>query len=423
MKNGLSVAQFFDEFTDFMDNELLLAQSDFVLVGDFNFHMEENSDSNAKRFRGLISSSGLTQHVKEVTHDRGHLLDLVITQSDSQDVKSVGVIETTFSDHKAIHFRLDVDKPARIRSPVTSRKLRSLDTSALSEDIRGSSLVQNPPDDLAGLVNCYNDLLTSLLDKHAPEKTRTFTLYPDSPWFTDAIQDARRKRRKLERRYHRTKCIDDKLMYRAQQRIVDAMIDEAKHDHYNGLITAAKGNQKELFHIINKLLNVSGQSTLPLHNSSTDLANRFAEHFITKIKTIRDGLEAQQDGIEVDEGSSPVFDGTSLTSFAPADEEEVRRIIMQSPCKSCPLDPIPTRILKECIDELLPTITRIVNLSILDGSVPTALKEAPVTPLLKKANLPPDFLKNYRPVSGLPFISKIVEKVVASRETTWPTII
>ena len=50
VKNGLSVAQFFDEFTDFMDNELLLAQSDFVLVGDFNFHMEENSDSNAKSF-------------------------------------------------------------------------------------------------------------------------------------------------------------------------------------------------------------------------------------------------------------------------------------------------------------------------------------------------------------------------------------
>ena len=88
--------------------------------------MEEKSDSNAKRFRGLISTSGLTQHVKEVTHDRGHLLDLVITQSDSQDVKSVGVIETTFSDHKAIHFHLDMDKPARIRTTVTSRKLRSL---------------------------------------------------------------------------------------------------------------------------------------------------------------------------------------------------------------------------------------------------------------------------------------------------------
>ena len=364
-----------------MDNELLLAQSDFVRVGDFNFHMEEKSDSNAKRFRGLISS-GLTQYVKEVTHDLGHFLDLVITQSDSQDVKSVGVIETTFSDHKAIHFRLDVDKPARIRSTVTRRKLHSLDTSAFSEDIRGSSLVQDPPDDITGLLKSYNDLLTSLLDKHAPEKTHTFTLHPDSLWFTDAIQDARRKRLKLERRYRRTKRIIDKLMYRAQQRIVDAMIDEAKHDHYNGLITAAKGNQRNCSTLLTA--NVSGQSTLPLHNNCTDLANCLAERFITKIKTIRDGLEAQQDGTGVDEGSSPVFDGTSLTSFAPADEE-VRRIIMQSPCKSCPLDTIPTRILKECIDELLPTITRIVNRSILDGYVPTALKEALVTPLLKKS--------------------------------------
>ena len=244
-----------------------MAQFDFVLVGDFNFHMEEKSDSNTKRFQGLISSSGLTQHVKEVTHD------LVITQSDSQVVKSVGVIEMTFSDHNAIHFRLDVNKPARIRNSVTSRKLRSLDTSAFSEDIRGSSLVQDPPNDLPRFVKSYKDLLTSLLDRHAPDKTRTFTLHPDSLWFTDAIQDARRKRRKLERHYRRTKCIDDNLMCWAQQRIVDAMIDKAKHDHYNGLITAAKGNQKEPFHIINKLLNVSGQSTLPLQNNRTDLAN------------------------------------------------------------------------------------------------------------------------------------------------------
>ena len=67
------------------------------------------------------------------------------------------------------------------------------------------------------------------------------------------------------------------------------------------------------------------------------------------------------------------------------------------------------------MNELLPTITRIVSLSILDSSVPTALKEALVAPLLKKANLPPHFLKNYCPVSGLPFISKIVEKVVVPR--------
>ena len=115
-------------------------------------------------------------------------------------------------------------------------------------------------------------------------------------------------------------------------------------------------------YISQKLTVIGHTEEVPLHNNCTDLANHFAEHFITKIKTIRDGLEAQQDGIEVDEGSSPGFDGTSLTSFAPADEEEVRPIIMQPPCKSCLLDHIPTRILKECIDELLPTITRIVNL-------------------------------------------------------------
>ena len=76
------------------------------------------------------------------------------------------------------------------------------------------------------------------------------------------------------------------------------------------------------------------------------------------------------------------------------------------------LDPIPTYLLKECIDILLPTITRIINLSLQFCIVPDSFKTAAVTPLLKKASLDANVLKNFRPVSNLPFISKILEKVV-----------
>ena len=51
----------------------------------------------------------------------------------------------------------------------------------------------------------------------------------------------------------------------------------------------------------------------------------------------------------------------------------------------------------------------------MEGCVPDAFKSAVVTPLIKKPNLPSDDLKNYRPVSGFSYISKLVEHVVAKQ--------
>ena len=71
-----------------------------------------------------------------------------------------------------------------------------------------------------------------------------------------------------------------------------------------------------------------------------------------------------------------------------------------------------------CIGCLLPCITPIVNQSISECVVPVTLKSASVTPLIKKANLDPDDMKNYRPVSNLSYISKLIERVVVAQLQT-----
>ena len=69
---------------------------------------------------------------------------------------------------------------------------------------------------------------------------------------------------------------------------------------------------------------------------------------------------------------------------------------------------------KSCIDLLIVLITNIVNKSLKEGVFPSAFKTADVIPFLKKPSLDKNDLKNYRPVSNLSFILKVVEKVVAS---------
>ena len=80
--------------------------------------------------------------------------------------------------------------------------------------------------------------------------------------------------------------------------------------------------------------------------------------------------------------------------------------------KSCELDPMPASLFSDCLSYLLPAIMDIINTSLRTGSFPTAFKTAIVCPLLKQNNLDPNDLKNYRPVSNLPFISKLLEKTV-----------
>ena len=83
--------------------------------------------------------------------------------------------------------------------------------------------------------------------------------------------------------------------------------------------------------------------------------------------------------------------------------------------KSCDLDPIPTWLLKRNLDTLVKSITSIVNLSLKSCCVPNNLKHAIVSPLLKKQSLDKNVFKNYRPVSNLSFLSKILERLVAKR--------
>ena len=77
--------------------------------------------------------------------------------------------------------------------------------------------------------------------------------------------------------------------------------------------------------------------------------------------------------------------------------DDIARVIKNSPTKSCLLDPWPTFLVKDCLDILLPSITKLVNCSLLEGAVPDGFKSAVVTPLIKKSSLSKDELKKLSP--------------------------
>ena len=94
------------------------------------------------------------------------------------------------------------------------------------------------------------------------------------------------------------------------------------------------------------------------------------------------------------------FDGNPLSRFIPVTLEEIRFIITEAASKSCSLDPLPTYLLKECIEQLLPIITAIMNQSLVKSTVPANFKRASIRPLIKKPGLDKEQLKHYRPIQS-----------------------
>ena len=104
----------------------------------------------------------------------------------------------------------------------------------------------------------------------------------------------------------------------------------------------------------------------------------------------------------------------TIRNFSEIDESEMRCIIQKSATKSCDLDPIPTIFIKQHLSVLLPLITRAVNVSITTGKFPDNLKEAILHLLLKKLGLE-CIPQNYRLVSNLPYLGKLIERCVSNQ--------
>ena len=144
---------------------------------------------------------------------------------------------------------------------------------------------------------------------------------------------------------------------------------------------------------------------MPEDKSDAQLAEEFAEFFIDKIDKIRRQFHNTVAYISEEK------DVPQLKQFDPVTDSTVEEIINSMHSKSCELDAIPTPLLKRLMRKCLPFITKIVNISLTHGIFSDNWKVAIVRPLLKKAGLVL-INKNYRPVSNLSFLSKLVEKCV-----------
>ena len=298
------------------------------------------------------------------------------------------------------------------------RKLKNIDIKQFQKDVEALFLKQDASStnrDIDDLVQQYNQKLLTVIDEHAPMKKRDVIIRTDEKWYTEEIRSAKQRRRQLERLWRTTKLEVHKLMYKAQCNIVSALIRTAKKGYYVSLIHENENDTKALFKVVNSLLGKTRQTSYPSGSSPKEVTENLATYFQDKIKKIRINIKSCDAGeLElVQEIANP--SASKWTFFDHIEQDEVKKIIKMSPNKSCALDSIPTELVKACIDAITPAMTEIVNTSLQSGIFPEVAKRALITPLLKKPSLDAEVYSNYRPVSNLSLLSKVLEKVVAVR--------
>ena len=169
----------------------------------------------------------------------------------------------------------------------------------------------------------------------------------------------------------------------------------------------SNSNTKKLWHSIDKILNRSSKS----NSASKNSADQFCSHFVDKIKFLRSKLPL----IDLNPLSIPDKLPPSFSSFKLESVNEIRQLILYSSKSTGLLDSVTSHLLTQCVDFIAPIIASIVNLSLNSSVIPRHFKSAFVKPLLKKSNLDlNDLKKNYRPISYLFFLSKLLERVIAA---------
>ena len=412
-------SQFLNDLDDLINDHFSFSHS-LILTGDFNVHFEKDDSHDTVLLSDLTCSFGLSQLIKGQTHKRGHTLDLLFLNKFEMLVTTSPPLNFEIGDHFPICFNFnnlqDCTPPSA--SPVSSyRNIQGINLVAFCTDLCSQLDNVSCTENFQTSYQQFSSITNNTLDRHAPLITRNLVSKNQIPWQDTEYRKERALRRKLERKWKKTRTRDGpvRLAYTEQRTKCAKLASSKRSLFYSNLIQKNEGDQSSLFQIVSKVLDRQKSSgILPqFDNQPEHLANRFNEFYTDKVNKIRDKIPAI-DSSNMYNYCGAAFTGVHLDIFEPTSVDELRAIIKGSTVKTAYNDVLPSKVFINVLDDLLPYICDLINLSFRSGSM-EGVKESMIFPLLKKMGLDPEVLKNYRPVSDIVFISKLIEKVVSKR--------
>ena len=280
--------------------------------------------------------------------------------------------------------------------------------------LRSASLLYTPTPPRQSMLSPHSSGTSSRveLDRLCPVKTINGRApKKNTKWLSEPAREAKRRRRRLEKKWKRTKLETDRIDYRTACREAGTLINESKRKFISDEINNCS-NSKQRWSKINNILHPKNKTKLQCDINSTTFIQFFHNKIVQLGLSIKSKIISSNITVPPPD---PIHTAQEFSTLPTVTPSEVSKLLASIPSKSSNLDYIPTSILKTCSSIFSPLIARLANLSFDQGQFPSDFKIAQITSLLKKPNLDPTNPANYRPISNLNNISKILERLFLFR--------
>ena len=423
-KHRYTVKQFLDEFEKLM-SDLIIEKGSVLLCGDFNIDWKADN-SNCTRFKTMLTTYNLLQLVNENTHIKGGMLDLLIMDESLLHENTLVKIDSTFkTDHFPVVLNLpSVDEKRKNDVILKSvRELHNFDIVKFSEALKDEDLT-NPSFvsglDTAEAISLYNSTLARLLNKQCPLVTKRYRLkYWKSRWYNSLLKELKRKKRAAERKYRKDPCVKNRDNLKCFRNKYNYELKTAREQFYHRKLTENARDSKQLFGLVKQLTGTKKEKILPTSRSKHIIAEEMANFYTNKIEKIREAIISTRTVDEMESSESSQSRSYKFEMFKTIDHDELKQIISEMKSKTSRNDPIGSALVKQSFDLLAPVLLRIINSCIENNVFPDELKKAIITPVIKDETKDPDDFQNYRPISNLEFLSKLLERVMFKQLTSY----
>lgn len=421
-----------DEFISSLCNHLdsMKSQKNIVITGDINININTTDKliehtyerKNRLSYLNMLASNGLFPGHLLPTRELSCLDHFILKMGMSASSATVIVFDSTITDHRMILLKItNIIKTSQNKLKCKN----SINYEKALQKLKECNLLQPASyDDPAALADisiakiqqCLNDYTKT---KRIASKDRII-----KPWITPGILKCIRNRNVMQQKL-RSDPFNEilKITYKRYRNFCNNLIRKLKTQYDRELLAKNKNNPKTLWQSINVITSRKTKKTNCLElldvKSSPQLSVNYVNGFFASIgKTLAQNISinypSQQPTVTRNVCSPP----SDSFAFLNTDCEEVYKTLMSLKSESAPgWDNIPTRFLKMANELTVPLITQLTNLCFQNGCFPDAFKKAIITPVYKSGCR--DDVSNYRPISVLTALSKVLEKIINKRLTNY----
>ncbi|XP_070593886.1 uncharacterized protein [Erythrolamprus reginae] len=316
-----------------------------IVLGDFNLPSLGEASGLAQEFMATMTAMDLTQVVQGPTHEGWHAPDMVFLSeqlSNGLRLRGLEVLPLSWSDH----FLLRLDFLAPILPRREAEQIRMFRPRRLMDPEGFQMALGVIPDtpvhsSAESLAEAWNKAAAEALDRIVPLRPLHGTRPRGAPWFNEELRELKRQKRRLEKRWRKSKSESDRTLVRAHIKTYKVALKVARCAYHATLIASAESCPAALFRVTRSLLNQGGVGE-PLQSSAEDFNTFFAD----KIAQIRADLNSNwitestdNESVEVTGAHTcpPVWEEFDLVT-----PDEVDKAIGAVSSTTCLLDPCPS---------------------------------------------------------------------------------